>query len=245
MLIVSSLRQGDRLGGLPGHLHRGEQHHVTETVATPLIDRLERSRAAVTLEDRILDATRRCVARWGVAKTTLDDIAREAGCSRATVYRVFPGGKDSVLVAAWTNEIASFCAALRRELVEAESLEDIVVVAITESCRAIAQHDALQYLLQHEPGAVLPYVAFDGLDPLLGWAADYAEPLLARFLDPRPARDLGEWVARVIVSYGFEPTDELDLTDSAVARRFVKTYVLPGVLVRSDAHNPDASTQEQ
>ena len=32
-----------------------------------------------------------CIARWGTAKTTLDDIAREAGCSRATIYRLFPG----------------------------------------------------------------------------------------------------------------------------------------------------------
>jgi AcrR family transcriptional regulator len=218
---------------------------VTDTVAPALIDRIERARTSATLDERILDATRRCVARWGVAKSTLDDIAREAGCSRATIYRVFPGGKDILLQAAWTAEIASFCHELRGELTACGSVEDIVVVAITESCRAIVHHDALQYLLAHEPEAVLPYVAFDGLDPLLGWAADYAEPLLARFLDGRSARDLGEWVARVIVSYGFEPTPDLDLTDPAVTRRFVQTYVIPGVLVRSDATNPDASTQEQ
>ena len=47
------------------------------------------------LEQRILAATIRCVSRWGVGKTTLDDIAREAGCSRATIYRVVPGGKVS------------------------------------------------------------------------------------------------------------------------------------------------------
>ena len=50
-------------------------------------------------EQRIVDATTRCIARWGVAKTTLDDVAREASCSRATVYRLFPGGKDAVLEA--------------------------------------------------------------------------------------------------------------------------------------------------
>ena len=47
-------------------------------------------------DKRIVDATLRCVGRWGLAKTTLDDVAREAGCSRATVYRLFPGGKDSL-----------------------------------------------------------------------------------------------------------------------------------------------------
>src|SRR5262245_45253316 len=48
-----------------------------------------------SLEDRILAATLRCLGKWGTVKTTLDDIAREAGCSRATVYRTFPGGKDA------------------------------------------------------------------------------------------------------------------------------------------------------
>ena len=40
---------------------------------------------------RLLDATVACIARVGVSKTTLDDVAREAGCSRATLYRYFPG----------------------------------------------------------------------------------------------------------------------------------------------------------
>ena len=48
---------------------------------------------------RIVEATLRCIARWGIAKTTLDDVAREAGCGRATIYRAFPGGKAEVLTA--------------------------------------------------------------------------------------------------------------------------------------------------
>jgi AraC-like DNA-binding protein len=44
---------------------------------------------------RIIDATLACLARHGTAKTTVDDIARQAGVSRATVYRAFPGGTRS------------------------------------------------------------------------------------------------------------------------------------------------------
>ena len=46
---------------------------------------------ATSARRAILDAALACIARVGLAKTTLDDVAREAGCARATVYRCFPG----------------------------------------------------------------------------------------------------------------------------------------------------------
>ena len=47
--------------------------------------------AVRTDANEILDATAACIARFGLGKTTLDDVAKAAGCSRATVYRLFPG----------------------------------------------------------------------------------------------------------------------------------------------------------
>ena len=53
----------------------------------------------------IIEATYACVARWGLAKTTVEDAAREAGVSRATVYRPFPGGREELIdaVVAWAT----------------------------------------------------------------------------------------------------------------------------------------------
>ncbi len=70
-------------------------------------------------EERITAAALRCIARWGVAKTTLDDVAREAGCSRATIYRLFPGGKDSLVTAVAEAEVARFFAGLGARLAAA------------------------------------------------------------------------------------------------------------------------------
>src|SRR5687768_12163722 len=44
------------------------------------------------LRARAAAALLACTARHGLAKTTLDDVAREAGCARASLYRHF-GGK--------------------------------------------------------------------------------------------------------------------------------------------------------
>src|SRR2546426_4837655 len=97
-------------------------------------------------EERLIDAALRCVARWGVAKTTLDDVAREASCSRATIYRLFPGGKDSLLEAVVYAELSRFFTELGRRLDEAaDDLEEMVVSGITYAATSLAEHHALQF----------------------------------------------------------------------------------------------------
>jgi AcrR family transcriptional regulator len=44
---------------------------------------------AALAAERILDAAGRCFAEQGVPNTSIADIAREAGCSRPTIYRYF------------------------------------------------------------------------------------------------------------------------------------------------------------
>src|SRR3546814_11606642 len=63
---------------------------------------------STTSRDRIIAATYACVTRLGMAKTTMEDIAREADLSRATLYRAFPGGRDEVLDAVVPWEVARF-----------------------------------------------------------------------------------------------------------------------------------------
>ena len=44
--------------------------------------------------DRVLAAAERCIERHGIAKTTMEDIALEAGMSRPVVYRYFSDRED-------------------------------------------------------------------------------------------------------------------------------------------------------
>ncbi len=49
---------------------------------------------------RLLDAARRCFERFGTEKTSITDIAAEAGVTRRTVYRYFDSS-DELLRAAF------------------------------------------------------------------------------------------------------------------------------------------------
>jgi len=202
--------------------------------ATTLSDRPRPATVSASLEARVLDAALRCVARWGVAKTTLDDVAREAGCSRASVYRAFPGGKDLLMQAAGEQEVARLLDEILRVLAEAPDLLSAVSDALVAAVRTVRAHAALQYLVEHEPGTVLPYVSFDGLDPLLGLATDFVAPPLTRFVPEVTARPLAELLARLVVSHAFEPSPFVDLADADDARRFVAAFVLPGILADHD-----------
>jgi len=183
---------------------------------------------AQPLEARICEAALRCVARGGLRKTTLDDVAATAGCSRAAVYRLFPGGKDVLLASAATREVDRLLAALARDLDEAATVEELLVTAVHGAARALLGHEAVGYLMVHEPGIVLPHLSFEGLDPLLARAVDFLAPWLERFVDPLTARRTAEWAARLVVLFT-EPTSPFDLTDVDDVRRLVDLHVLPGL----------------
>ena len=48
-----------------------------------------RGPAEHAVRDQIIDAARRCFSHYGYAKTTVADLAREIGFSKAYIYRFF------------------------------------------------------------------------------------------------------------------------------------------------------------
>lgn len=47
-------------------------------------------------QQRILDAAIHCIKQWGVEKTSLNDIAKQAGVTRPTVYSYFPNKNEVI-----------------------------------------------------------------------------------------------------------------------------------------------------
>ena len=186
-------------------------------------------------EARVIDATLACIGRWGTAKTTLDDVARQAGCSRATIYRLFPGGKDALLDAVARTELARFFGALARRLAVAETPEDVFVAGMTEAGRRIRDHRGLQFLLAYEPGVILPRLAFARADEVLHHASAFAAPYLERWLPADEARRAAEFATRLTLSYSICPSPEVDLTDEDSVRALVRAFVLPAILPPPDS----------
>jgi len=184
------------------------------------------------------------MARNGTHKTTVDDIAREAGISRATLYRTFPGGKDSVLDAVVETEVARFFSDLAVAMGEAHDLQDVLVAGIVAAARRLSGHEALRYLVDHEPEVILPHLAFGALDRLLLAASAFAAPFFGRWLEPDQAARAAEWAVRIVVSYLSCPKEGIDLTKQDETRHLVVTFVIPGIqaLRASDATATHAVT---
>ena len=162
---------------------------------------------------RIVDGALRCLARQGVAKSTVDDISREAGLSRATVYRTFPQGKDGILGAVVETEVARLFSSLAVVMGEATDLEDVLVAGIVEAARQLNSHEALGFLLAHEPGLVLPHLTFARLDQILLTIGDLAAPFFGRWLEPEQASRAAEWAGRIVLAYTSDRNPTTDLTD--------------------------------
>ena len=178
---------------------------------------------------RIIDGTLACLARHGTAKTTVDDIARQSGVSRATVYRAFPGGRDEILVAVVDTELARLFSALGVRLGNAGDLATALVGGIVEASTRLRDHAALHFMAEHEPGVILGHLAFAESDRLLATASRFTAPFLARWMSPDEAERVAEWAVRIVLTYAIAPSTLLDPCDASDATRLVATFMVPGI----------------
>lgn len=176
---------------------------------------------------RIVDAALACVAKWGAAKTSLDDVAKAGGVSRATVYRLFPGGKEAVLRTAVEVEAGRLFDHFEARLAAASDIEDLLVTGLVEGARSFAARPALRALLAHASPTANPERPFPELEEIQRAIAGWAAPHLARFLDVTRACRMADWVTRIALSYAVCPSDDFELSDEAAARLLVRELLLP------------------
>ena len=108
---------------------------------------------------RIVDAAYGCMARDGIAAATVESIARDAGVSRATVYRAFPGGRDELATAAVTAGVTQFLAGLRADIGDAPDLATMLERGLVAGRHRLDEHAVLQRALHDEPDQIVPLLA--------------------------------------------------------------------------------------
>lgn len=181
-----------------------------------------------TLEARAGAALLTCIARYGLAKTNLDDVAREARCSRATIYRYFDGKHDLVRRTA-ASELARMTTAIVDAGRAESTFADAVVAVAVTAARELTDHAALRFLLDHEPEVILTHLTFAPGDRLLTEIADAIAPAFSEWMAPADATRAGDWLAPLLRSYVLMPEPTVDFTDERVARAFLHEFVIPGL----------------
>ncbi len=103
----------------------------------------------------LINAARAAVSRFGYRKTTLEDIATEAGVSRATLYYHFPN-KEEVFRALISNEIERFQAVLIDSLDHDASPDQRLLGYVRARFKHLREVRSLYSVTQHFAREFLP-----------------------------------------------------------------------------------------
>ncbi|MGB8503748.1 TetR/AcrR family transcriptional regulator [Mycobacterium sp.] len=183
-------------------------------------DWLAASRSEVAA-DRILDAAAALFAERDAAAVGMHEIARAAGCSRATLYRYFEN-REALHTAFVNREAYRLFGELGDQIKDVAAPAERLVAGVTTALRAVRGNPALaSWFATTEP-------------PIGGELAEQSEVikvLTAAFLnslgpdDPAVLERRARWLVRVITSLLIFPG-----ADEADERQMLQEFVVPMVV---------------
>ncbi len=187
-------------------------------------------------KQRLIEAADACIERFGLAKTTIEDIAAEAKVSRATIYRYFPNRDDLVLSVLLSSLSRSMERSLGDFFVDADTparFGDALVRSAAYLLDAIRHDPRLEPLLDRESGGLSATIS--GASELLfhtvldEWRGSLSSAQERGLIRPDLEVDeLSEWILRAILSLlivegpaPHSPDDE---------RRLIATFLVPAIV---------------
>ena len=189
--------------------------------------------------DRIIDATMRCVDRYGPQKTGLSDVAQELGVTRQTVYRHFASTED-LLIAVSKVATDSYLDRLTVHLAKLTDPVEIIVESMAFTITSLPKDRYLGLLLAagHSETflkSVTSAAAFEfGHKMLDRMNVDWA----ALGFDDRELDELVEFHLRVVQSLVIDPA--APKRTGPQLRAFLRRWVGPGITA---AHHPTNAPQ--
>lgn len=112
-------------------------------------------------DDVILDVARRLVLTHGIARTTLTDVAREAGLSRMTVYRRWNGLPELIgqmMQREWDEILPFDAGALADQISAGNNVRQVLVREIVNAARILRESELLSSVIKGEPQLLQPYL---------------------------------------------------------------------------------------
>lgn len=197
--------------------------------------------------ERLIDAAEACFHRYGVMKTTVEDVAATARVSRATVYRYFDG-RDAIILAVLLREGSRFLDRLRDKLAAQPDLETALVTGVLYTVKAVRADENLALLFAPEAAGVTGSVA-GASEALFELTAEFLHPLLEAAQESEQLRtgievqEAAEWTLRTILSLltvaGPRHRTEAD------QYRFLQTYLVPSLVANPSPPEPRRTSRQR
>jgi len=109
------------------------------------------------IPQQILDATRASVLAVGVRRTTLTDVARRAGVSRMTVYRLVPD-VTTLILEVMSREFAALFTAAEADARRRRTARARIAATTTSVVRRLHDAPLFHRVLDVDPELLLPYL---------------------------------------------------------------------------------------
>ena len=109
------------------------------------------------IPEPILAATRASVLAVGVRRTTLTDVARRAGVSRMTLYRIVPD-VTTLILAVMAVEFAALLEAAEAKASRRRSARARIVATVVDVARTLPDEPLFRRVVDVDPELLLPYL---------------------------------------------------------------------------------------
>lgn len=197
-----------------------------------MADPLDLDAAAPTSETaaRILEAALVSAEKYGVRRMTMEDIAREAGLARVTLYTHFRT-KDDIVRGAALNELGRVLGELDTVFAQPGTAEERLVRTFAHAIRLLRGHALLQRLLAVEPEVLMPFLTGDSA--VLAIAGAWAAQKIREAEGPPPPippEHGGELLMRIVQSVLLAPTSTYALDEPGELERMAREWLVPVVL---------------
>ncbi|MBB5915068.1 AcrR family transcriptional regulator [Nocardia transvalensis] len=192
---------------------------------------LSRDDATEDIETRILDAALVQFQKVGVKKTTIEDVARQAGVDRVTVYRRL-GSRDDLVQAVMNREVATVLGEIAEIPDRHDDIADLVSDIFVTVVTRWRTNPLVERMLAVEPERVVMKLTAE-VGSTFAMSVSATATTLRAVVDKgllAPAPDLltrAEIVCRVVHSMVLAPEGAVRLRTEAELSDFARTYLTP------------------